>query len=313
MQLGAVVHIMARAMGEINQWYSIFEDVLQCPVCLEIPQCPILQCSTGHHICVFCKNNLPECPLCKARFLETRNFLAEDVAHKLEDIKLSIENQIQNIRLDGMRETTSACTQTDFKESTSTATQTGETARANIENRRAKGPAPPASSISCQIGSCMFKSPYKALVKHLAEYHKDTFYEVYECRGQFTESCVITNIALPQNYDFAFLKNGMDLFFFNITVQGNGRLKAHVLLVKRLEIANQYHYDLAIKNGGNQLMRHGKVIPCGVSAAVLCSNSVWITNEQLSRNVMAKLIEVTITIRKCVCEQFRENVAAVNP
>lgn len=43
------------------------------------------------------------------------------------------------------------------------------------------------------------------------------------------------------------------------------------------------------------------------------SNSVWICNEQLYRNMMPKLVEVTITIRMCVCQQFRENVASVNP
>ncbi|XP_076675285.1 E3 ubiquitin-protein ligase siah2-like [Andrena cerasifolii] len=308
--------IMDRAMGETSQWYDMFADILQCPVCLEVPQCPILQCSTGHHICVFCKNNVPECPLCKARFLETRNFLAEDVVNKLEHIKLSIENEIQNIRLDGNRESTSTYTQTDFEEvksKSSSSTQTDETARTNIENRRPKGTAPSVSFCSCQIGSCMFKSSYKGLVQHLAEYHKDTFYEVQERNGQFTETCVITTIALPQTYDFAFLKNGTDLFFFNIAVHGNGRLKACVLLAKKIEIANQYHYDLAIKNGAHQLTQHGKVIPCGGSTEMVCSNSVRINNEHLSRSMLAKLVEVTITIRRCACRQFRRNVVAVNP
>ena len=258
------------------------------------------------------------CPTCKARFLETRNFLAEGVANRFGDIKLSIENEIKNIKLDGKRESTSTSTQTDFKfevakSKSSSATQTGEMARTNIENQRAKGTAPSAPSYPCQIGSCMFKSSYRGLLQHLAEYHKDTFYEVHEFRGQFTETCVITTNALPRSYDFAFLKNGTDLFFFNISVYGNGRLKAHVLLAKKAEIANLFHYDLAIKNGALQLTRHGKVIPCGGSTAMVCSNSVWINSEQLCRNTMARLVEVTITIRRCVCKQFRENVAAVNP
>ena len=306
---------MARAMGEINQWYDIFEDVLQCPVCLEVPQCPILQCSTGHHICVVCKNKVPVCPLCKARFLETRNFLAEDVANKLEDLKLSIENEIANIKLDSKRESRSTCTQTDekmalevLKSKSSSATQTGEMARANVENSRAKGTAP----YSCHIGSCMFKSSYKGLVHHLTEYHNDTFYEVHDFRGQFTETCVITTNHMHQNYDFAFLKNGTDLFFFNIAISSNG-LKAHVLLAKKIEIANLFHYDLLIRNGAHKLARHGKVIPCGGSAAAVSSNSVWIYNDQLYRNTMPKLVEVTITIRRCACQQLREDVAAVNP
>lgn len=83
-------------------------------------------------------------------------------------------------------------------------------------------------------------------------------FQVHESRGQFTETCVISTKALPQNYDIAFLKNGTDLFFFNIAIDSNG-LKAHVLLAKKVEIANLFHYDLAIKNGAHKLMRHGKV------------------------------------------------------
>lgn len=99
-------------------------------------------------------------------------------------VKLSIENEIQNIKLDGKRESRSTYTQTDemalevLKSKSSSATQTGEMARANIEYWRAKGNAPFAPPYACQIGSCMFKSSYKRLVQHLAEYHKDTFYEV---------------------------------------------------------------------------------------------------------------------------------------
>ena len=250
-------------MDKTDIWYSM-EKLIECPVCMDVPQGYILQCSTGHHICEFCKDKVPNCPTCHARILETRNFLAEGVANKFEDIKLFIENEIQNIQLDGKRESTSTCTQTESKfplpkSKSSSATQTGDMAYPNIENRRAKGTAPSIPSYPCQIGSCMFKSSHRGLLQHLAEYHKDTFYEVQEIHGQFTETCIITTNSLPQSYDFAFLKNGNDLFFFNITIYGNGRLKAHVLLAKAV-IANLFHYDLTIKNGAFQLTRHGKVM-----------------------------------------------------
>ncbi|OWR52558.1 Tyrosine kinase receptor Cad96Ca [Danaus plexippus plexippus] len=38
------------------------DDLLQCPVCYEIPSGQIFQCNEGHHVCGRCKMRLDVCP-----------------------------------------------------------------------------------------------------------------------------------------------------------------------------------------------------------------------------------------------------------
>ncbi|KAF7278238.1 hypothetical protein GWI33_008595 [Rhynchophorus ferrugineus] len=54
-------------------------NMLECPVCLEYLVPPILQCRTGHSICSSCKSELNQCPTCKSEFIDTRNFLVENL------------------------------------------------------------------------------------------------------------------------------------------------------------------------------------------------------------------------------------------
>ncbi|XP_015429317.1 PREDICTED: E3 ubiquitin-protein ligase sina-like [Dufourea novaeangliae] len=83
---------------EEAKWYYILEELLQCSVCLEIPKTLIVQCIIGHHICTFCRKTLNICPMCKQEFVQTRNFVAEDLVIKLNDIKLSIEQEIETVK-----------------------------------------------------------------------------------------------------------------------------------------------------------------------------------------------------------------------
>lgn len=54
-------------------------NMLECPVCLEYLIPPIYQCKIGHSICASCKSELSECPSCKSEFVDTRNFLVENM------------------------------------------------------------------------------------------------------------------------------------------------------------------------------------------------------------------------------------------
>ena len=56
---------------------------LECPVCMEIVTPPVNQCELGHHVCYDCWNQIPECPLCKGRRMEIRNFVAEAMVEKI--------------------------------------------------------------------------------------------------------------------------------------------------------------------------------------------------------------------------------------
>jgi E3 ubiquitin-protein ligase SIAH1 len=56
---------------------------LECPVCMDYFQEPIIMCSNGHNVCGKCKAKLKKCPVCRSDFLETRNRTLESLTSKL--------------------------------------------------------------------------------------------------------------------------------------------------------------------------------------------------------------------------------------
>ena len=52
-------------------------ELLQCPVCLEIPLPPIFLCKRGHIVCSACQDRTYYCPLCREEYSNTRSFVAE--------------------------------------------------------------------------------------------------------------------------------------------------------------------------------------------------------------------------------------------
>lgn len=50
---------------------------LQCPICLDVALPPVWQCTKGHHVCKNCRPKVVVCGLCRERFTEARNYIAE--------------------------------------------------------------------------------------------------------------------------------------------------------------------------------------------------------------------------------------------
>ena len=73
------------------QYAEDLEDILQCPVCFETLKGTVPLCEQGHHFCLSCQMQMPQCPFCKGDFLGTRNFLAENLLSKFDDIKVNFK------------------------------------------------------------------------------------------------------------------------------------------------------------------------------------------------------------------------------
>ena len=53
-------------------------DLLQCPVCLDVPRAaPIFSCRNGHLICGKCKPKVSSCPICRSKDVGIRNVFVE--------------------------------------------------------------------------------------------------------------------------------------------------------------------------------------------------------------------------------------------
>lgn len=65
--------------------------MLLCPVCFEMFEGRIFQCSQGHSVCERCKGHLNnECPQCRGPFVGTRNYVLEEMVKQLKQLKLSV-------------------------------------------------------------------------------------------------------------------------------------------------------------------------------------------------------------------------------
>ncbi|XP_058794254.1 uncharacterized protein LOC131665969 [Phymastichus coffea] len=94
-----------------------FEEILECPVCLEIPNGEVSMCITGHHLCCKCKDLLlaigSNCPICEATFSTSRNFTVEKLCQKFEDIRSSILDPRHSSNRKVIKNKTSVYVQTD--------------------------------------------------------------------------------------------------------------------------------------------------------------------------------------------------------
>ncbi|PSN33464.1 hypothetical protein C0J52_24443 [Blattella germanica] len=57
---------------------------LECPVCLELMQPPILLCKNGHSVCNQCRRSMDKCPICRSEFVDTRNVIAENLSRSVK-------------------------------------------------------------------------------------------------------------------------------------------------------------------------------------------------------------------------------------
>ena len=68
-------------------------ELLECPVCCEIPKSHIYQCSKGHLICSSCHRKMPstdkKCPICREAYKKniSRNLFAEQIRDAAGDFE----------------------------------------------------------------------------------------------------------------------------------------------------------------------------------------------------------------------------------
>lgn len=56
---------------------------LKCPVCFEYLSPPVVQCRSGHNMCLSCKRDIQKCPVCREPFVETTNRMLNRILNLL--------------------------------------------------------------------------------------------------------------------------------------------------------------------------------------------------------------------------------------
>ncbi|CAG5078790.1 Similar to sinah: Probable E3 ubiquitin-protein ligase sinah (Drosophila melanogaster) [Cotesia congregata] len=70
-----------------KSWCDYFEFEVECPVCYDIPEGNIFQCTEGHSFCHICVKKVDVCPLCDSKFTGTRNRVLEKLIPKIIEFK----------------------------------------------------------------------------------------------------------------------------------------------------------------------------------------------------------------------------------
>lgn len=124
---------------------------LECPVCQEYMVPPIFQCQIGHSVCGVCKPKLRDCPSCRGKIGEIRNFTLEKLT---EHIMYPCRNRYEGC---------------DYHGNT-----------VEIKQHEQECKYAPIKCPFSDICECEWKGAYKTIVAHVKVNHNDREYIIKE-------------------------------------------------------------------------------------------------------------------------------------
>ncbi|CAK9810526.1 E3 ubiquitin-protein ligase Siah1 [Anthophora plagiata] len=281
------------------------DDILACPVCLEVPGSKILQCKSGHHICHFCHKKLAVCPLCKAEIVEVRLFVLENIIQHLKDMKISLDDVVTQMEVDICKyrkiiekKSEDAFTQTNFTlPEISSYTQTDESSHTSLVQLHKKKQTVDIISYPCLIDSCKSQLSYAQLIVHLKKYHENIFHEVEPAGGILSTTFVISTTLLPATYKFAVFTSDMGLFFYNAVIYSNGKLIVNVQYVHDMSKI-LFDYELVLKGKNDHLRRYAMVTSYRIRKEKLSLYSLHVHETEMSEILRDDSFECILTIKQ---------------
>ncbi|XP_015174280.1 PREDICTED: uncharacterized protein LOC107065268 [Polistes dominula] len=292
---------MALLQGKREKWCDLLENLIECPVCCEIPPNNILQCELGHHICISCRYKLTLCPICNGRFGSIRNFLAENICNKYIEIMASLKIPTIKEEKEILEKKLCIFTQTENISKTSVLVQTenvllcnNKQTQCNIYERETQHVLTPYNlrasrtyyfipkgNFQCCFTSCLISPlPFKQIMEHLKSYHNDTFYEVEKTWGVYKKKLELEYVS-PKNYDFAINIINIGLFFIKIKILPSSDLKSEVLMANRASICKRYMFEMIIGNGQKTETFSGLVKSCKYVDSESLKDCIYIKKKKM--------------------------------
>ncbi|XP_066595312.1 E3 ubiquitin-protein ligase SIAH1B-like [Prorops nasuta] len=275
------------------KWCDIIEELLQCPVCLELPQNQkiIFQCVNGHHVCNFCTQELERCPICQGQLLSTRNIIAEQLCSKFEDIKVSLmepyhrinRNVLQN-KVNVSIQTAPTVTSKDAK-GTQTEPQTNSLISNSISmcQTNTKPPIIGKGNYPCRIGSCTAELPYGRIKNHLQQNHKFAYVEFTDTvLGLFQQHWSLS-YNVPKNLDLAFFVKNLGLFFLNIVILETGDTYAGIQIVNSATAAKSFLYSIKIGTEQIYSVFSGSLRSCRITRDHLSKECLYVQSKTMQQ------------------------------
>lgn len=225
------------------------DDLLQCPVCYEIPSGQIFQCNEGHHVCGRCKMRLHVCPVCRALFFGTRNYAMEELIANIR--------RLRAFKLGGKVTTGSGSSEnsTPAREIASEALENEEDEEDNdiqIAHQYLVG-TPPACKglfrcLCCKIGNAE-RLPSARLLNHLRYFHSPELIEGRSENGEYVQAWQFS--TEPGRIVTAFRVSDMGIFFLSIEIN-NDSLCSWLSMAASPWVAHEYTYTVTISGNDRE-------------------------------------------------------------
>ncbi|XP_041974465.1 uncharacterized protein LOC121729866 [Aricia agestis] len=231
------------------------DDLLQCPVCYEIPTGQIFQCNEGHHVCGRCKMRLDVCPVCRALFFGTRNYAMEELIANFRKLK--------TLKTGGAATSGSSKSSTPAKENNSEPEDDNMNEEEDSETTPESLPAStPQSSkglfrcLCCKNGNYE-RLPAARLLNHLRYYHRPDLLEGRTENGEYLQAWQIA--TTPGRLVTAIRIANMGIFFLIIEISSDS-VFAWLSMAATPWVAHAFNYTVTI---------------CGNDREAIFSDCVW--------------------------------------
>ncbi|XP_028165759.1 uncharacterized protein LOC114356665 [Ostrinia furnacalis] len=240
---------MAEKVETKSEALPDLDDLLQCPVCYEIPTGQIFQCNEGHHVCGRCKMRLDMCPVCRALFFGTRNYAMEELIANVRKLRA--------FKLGGK-----VTTGTDAAESSTPAST--ETTEPGIVNEEEEEPTPESSNqvvirapqackglfrcLCCKTGNGE-RLPAARLLNHLRYYHSPELIEGQSENGEYVQAWQFSTV--PGRIVTAVRISDMGVFFLIIEINSDS-VCAWLAMAASPWIAHEFCYTVTISGNDRE-------------------------------------------------------------
>ncbi|KAJ0181164.1 hypothetical protein K1T71_003249 [Dendrolimus kikuchii] len=226
------------------------DDLLQCPVCYEIPSGQIFQCNEGHHVCGRCKMRLDVCPVCRALFFGTRNYAMEELianVRRLRAFKLGGKITTGS----GSSENSTPARDTVSEEPENEAVQEEES---NLQNSDQSLVRPPQACkglfrcLCCKNGNGE-RLPSARLLNHLRYFHSPELIEGQSENGEYVQAWQFSTV--PGRIVTAVRVSDMGIFFLIIEIS-NDSVRAWLSMAASPWVAHEFCYTVTVSGNDRE-------------------------------------------------------------
>lgn len=226
------------------------DDLLQCPVCYEIPSGQIFQCNEGHHVCGRCKMRLDVCPVCRALFFGTRNYAMEELIANVR--------RLRAFKLGGKVTTDSSSDKNDTPTKEDTSVEVPEIDSfegdgSDAQSNQSTARAPQACKglfrcLSCKNGNGV-RLPAARLLNHLRYFHSPELIEGKSENGEYVQAWQFS--TTPGRLVTAVRVADMGIFFLIIEIS-NDALCAWLSMAASPWVAHEFSYTITISGNDRE-------------------------------------------------------------